>query len=104
MDSQTPACGKPPGDIGCRARTWAERSDIAAENHRRWREFPAAASRGAAGTGARVSRPAGDRCHRGGLSAWLRGCELVLSSVPNVGRDDTRPVEGGAQTGGWLDD
>jgi hypothetical protein len=46
----------------------------------------------------RVSQPAGYRCRRGGVPARLRGFEFFLSSFPNVGRDDTLPVEGRAQT------
>ena len=42
------------------------------------------------------SQTAGDGCHGSGISARLRGFEFFLSSLPNVGRDDTRPVEGGA--------
>ena len=51
-----------------------------------------------AGTGARVPQPAGDGCHGSGISARLRGLEFFLSSFPNVGRDDTLPVEGSAPT------
>jgi len=55
-----------------------------------WRRAP--------GTGARVSQPARYRCRRGGVPARLRGFEFLLSSFPNVGRYDTLPVEGRAQT------
>jgi hypothetical protein len=65
MDSQTPACWEPAGDIG---------------------------------RGARVPQPAGDGCHGRGISARVRGLEFLLSSFPNVGRNDALPVEGSAPT------
>src|SRR6202051_2623366 len=98
MDSQTHARGKPAGDSDRGARARVERSDLAASNHRSRRNLPAVASRGAAGTGARVPQPAGDGCHGSGISARLRGFEFFLSSFPNVGGDDTLPVEGSAPT------
>src|SRR5580704_14554564 len=96
MDSQTPARGEPTGDSGRGARARVERSDLATANHRRRRNFPAVASRGAAGTGARVPQPAGDGCHGSGISARLRGLEFFLPGLPNVGRDNTLSVEGSA--------
>ena len=44
-----------------------------------------------------LNRPEMD-VHGSGISARLRGFEFFLSSFPNVGGDDTLPVEGSAPT------
>src|ERR1700722_16286821 len=43
------------------------------------------------------NHPPRDWLQGSGISGRLRGFEFFLSSFPNVGRDDTIPVEGSAQ-------